>query len=183
MWPAERASRQGLVECAVAAIAFPVGVLMLQRAGLLYLDKVASRPWFFGGVALMVVFGVAVFRIAGRRQYPWLLAIAAVALPLFNPTQAPYRSGLRTMVMAGRDAVLIAIVIAFVAQSMRRADELERKIQLEALAWSYAAGIVLLLMQAMAADMLPPLRATWVASGLLAGWVAAWIVTSVRYQR
>jgi hypothetical protein len=182
MWPTERASRQGFLECAVAAILFPPGVLLLRRAGLLYLDKPSSMPLFWSGLALLVLCGVAVFRIASRREYPWLLALAAVALPLFDPTQAPYTATQR-MAMAARDLTLIAVVVWFVAQSVRRADELERRIHFEALAWSYTAVLIVLLIQAMAADALPPLRATWVASGLLAGWVVAWLVTSVRYQQ
>lgn len=182
MWPTEHASRQGLVECAVGAIMLPAGVLLLEQAGIRYLDKASSLPRFFGGLAMLVLFGVAAFRIARRREYPWLLALAAVALPLFDPTQAPYHGGLRVLAGA-RDVVLIGATVVFVAQSIQRADELERRIHLEALAWSYTAVVVLLLVQAMAADVLPPLRATWVASGLLAGWVGAWLVTSVRYQR
>ena len=182
MWPTERASRQGLVEFAVGAIAFPAGVLLFEQAGIRYLDKASSLPRFFGGLALLLLFGIAAFRIARRREYPWLLALAAVALPLFDPTQAPYHGGFRVLVGA-RDVVLIGATVVFVAQSIHRADELERRIHLEALAWSYTAVVVVLLVQAMAADVLPPLRATWVASGLLAGWVVAWLVTSVRYQR
>jgi hypothetical protein len=182
MWPPERASRQGLVECAVAASLFPVGVLLLKQAGLLYLDRPKSMPLFWAGLALLVLCGTAVFRIARRREYPWLLALAAVALPLFDPTQAPYTAMQRTA-MAARDLTLISVVVWFVVQSVRRADELERRIHFEALAWSYTVVLIVLLMQAMAADALPPLRATWVASGLLGGWVVAWLVTSFRYQR
>src|SRR5574342_771666 len=148
MWPTERASRQGLVECAVAAVLFPAGVLLLQQAGLRYLDKTSSLPRFMGGLALLVLFGVAAFRIARRREYPWLLALAAIALPLFDPTQAPYHGGFRVLVGA-RDVVLIGATVMFVAQSIQRADELERRIHLEALAWSYTAVVVLLLVQAM----------------------------------
>jgi hypothetical protein len=182
MWPTERASRRGLVECAAAAILLPAGVRLLEGAGLRYLDAAGSAPRIVGGLTLLVLFGVATFRIARRREYPWLLALAAVALPLFDPTEAPYHGGFRVLVGA-RDVVLIGATVMFVAQSIQRADELERRIHLEALAWSYTAIVVLLLMQAMAADVLPPLRATWVASGLLAGWVAAWLATSLRYQR
>lgn len=182
MWPTERASRQGLAEFAVAAVMFPAGVLLWQQAGVRYLDKAASFPRFFGGMALLAVSGVAVFRIARRREYPWLLAIAAVALPFFDPTQGPYRGGTR-LLFGAWDMVLIAATILFVAHSIQRGDELERRVHLEALAWSYTAVVVLLLVQAMAADMLPPLRATWVASALLISWVAAWLVTSERYQR
>lgn len=182
MWPTERASRQGLMEFAAGAIVLPAGVLLLERAGTNYLDRAASLPLFAAGAVLLVFFGIAAFRIARRREYPWLLALAAVALPFFDPTQAPYDGRFRVLVGA-RDLVLIGATAAFVAQSFRRADELERKIHLDALAWSYTAVVVLLLIQAMAADVLPPLRATWVASALLAGWVAAWLITSMRYQR
>ena len=84
--------------------------------------------------------------------------------------------------MGVRDLLLIGATVIFIAQSIHRADELERKIHLEALAASYTTVVVLLLIQAMAADVLPPLRATWVASGLLIGWVVAWLVTSWRYR-
>ena len=182
MWPTARASRKGLVEFGVGAILLPVGVLLLHQAGIRYLDDASSLPRFVAGVTLLAVFGVAAFRIARRREYPWLLALAAVALPLFDPTQAPYERGFR-LVVGARDLVLIGATIVFVTQSIQRSDELERRIHLEALAWSYTVVLVLLLIQAMAADLMPPLRATWVASGLLAGWVVAWLVTSVRYQR
>jgi hypothetical protein len=182
MWPTERASRRGLVDCVVAAAAFPAAFFLWQAAGVRYLDKDASLPLFVGGVICLALFGAGVFRIARRREYPWLVAIAAVALPFFDPTEAPYH-GTTRVVFAARDLVLIVIGIAFVAQSIQRADELERRIHLQALAWSYTVVVVLLLIQAMAADSLPPLRATWIASALLIGWVAAWIVTSIRYQR
>jgi hypothetical protein len=182
MWPTERASRQGLIECIVAAAAFPAAFFLWQSAGLRYLDIRASLPLFLGGVICLAFFGGAVFRIARRHEYPWLIAVAAVALPFFDPTQAPYHRGMR-IVIAMRDFALIVIAVAFVAQSLQRADELERRIHLQALAWSYTTVVVLLLIQAMVADSLPPLRATWIVSALLAGWVAAWIVTSIRYQR
>jgi hypothetical protein len=181
MWPTERASRQGLIHFAFGALLLPAGVLMLQHAGMTYLDRARSLPQFLAALALLVLFGLTAFRIARRREYPWLLALAAVALPFFDPTQAPYHGGFRIL-LGARDLVLIGATILFIGQSIRRADELDRRIHLEAVGWSYSAVLVILLIQAMAADVLPPLRATWVASGLLAGWVVAWLVTSLRYQ-
>jgi hypothetical protein len=181
MWSTERASVVGFVECAAGAILLPAGVLLTRQAGLRYLDHRAASPLFWAGVALLGLFGAAAFRIARRREYPWLLALIAVALPMFDPTQAPYTGGFRVIV-AVRDIVLIGATIIFIAQSIQRADELERKIHLEALAASYTIVVILLLIQAMAADVLPPLRATWVASALLIGWVVAWLVTSWRYR-
>lgn len=181
MWPLARASRQGLLEFAFGGVFITVGVLLLKQAGILYLDTSTSLPRFFVALALLTLSGIAVFRIARRREYPWLLALAAIAIPLFDPTKAPY-SGHFRLIVAARDLVLIAAAVLFVAQSTRRADELERRIHLEALAWSYTAVILALLIQTMAADVLPPIRATWVASGLLAGWVISWLVISIRYQ-
>jgi uncharacterized membrane protein len=182
MWPTGRASQRGFVEFAVGALVLPAGVLMLRRAGLQYLDHAGNRPLLWTGALLLVLFGVVVFRIARRREYPWLLALAAVALPFFDPTVAPYHGAFRVLV-AARDVVLVGAVVLFVAGAVRRADELERRVHLEALAWSYAAVLVLLVVQAMAADVLPPLRATWVASAMLASWVIAWLAASVRYSR
>jgi len=182
MWLPERASRRGLIECIVGAAAFPAAVLLWQSAGRIYLDKSASMPLFWAGTALLVVFGGAVYDIARRREFPWLLVIFAVALPFFDPSQMP-NHGLRTRIVFGlRDLMLMGAAVIFIAQSIRRGDELERRIHLSALGWSYTVAVVLLLVQALAADVLPPLRATWVVSLLLIGWVAAWLTTSLRYQ-
>jgi hypothetical protein len=182
MWPTERASRAGLLEFAAGVVLLPAGVLLLQQAGLTYLDRARSLPRFSIGAGCLLLFGLVVFRIARRRAYPWLLGLAAVALPFFDPTQAPYRGGFRSLV-AVRDVVLILAALLFVASAARSRDELQRRIHLEALGWSYTAVLLLLLVQAMAADLLPPLHATWVASAMLAGWVVAWLVGSLRYAR
>jgi hypothetical protein len=66
---------------------------------------------------------------------------------------------------------------------VRTADELERRTHLEALSWSYTIVVVALICLALVDDVLPPLRGTWVASGMLATWFVAWLVASSRYQR
>ena len=182
MWPTAQASRQGLVEFGASATFLPAGILLLRRAGTTYLDQTSSLPWFAAALALLLLAGVAVFRMARRLEYPWLLGLAAVALPFFDPTQAPYHGSFRLLVGI-RDVLLVGATVVFVWHAMQRSDEMERRIHLEALAWSYTAVVVALVVYAMAADVLPALRATWVASGLLAGWVIAWVITSVRYQR
>lgn len=182
MWLVERASRKGFVEFAAGAALLPAGVLLLHRAGLQYVDRARSLPIFAMGAVLLVLFGAVAYRIARRREYPWLLALAAVALPFFDPSAAPYHGAFRVLV-ALRDVVLVGAAVVFVASAMRRGDELEQRVHLEALSWSYTAVLVLLIVQAMAADVLPPLRATWVASAMLASWVIAWLVRSVRYTR
>lgn len=182
MWMTARASRQGLVELVVGAAGLTMGLLLLRQAGLSYLGEPRSTPRLAaGGMALLVLCGVMAFRIARRREYPWLLALTAVALPFYDPTQAPYDGPFRVVVTV-RDLVLILATLGFVAQAMRRADELERRVHFEALAWSNAGILVLLLIQSMAADVLPPLRATWLASAMIGSWVLAWLMASRRYQ-
>jgi hypothetical protein len=86
-------------------------------------------------------------------------------------------------VFALRDLALLGLAVAFALRAMKRTDELEQRIHSRALAWSYAAALVVLIAHALAEDVLPPLRGTWVASAMLGTWVVAWILTSIRYQQ
>ncbi len=181
VWPSERVSRVGLVEFAVAATSLVAGDVVLRRMGRQYMAPGAMMT-LVAGLAALVVCGVAVFRIVRRREYPWVLALAAVALPLYEPSQAPYGVGDR-IAMGIRDLALVGLAVLFLTRILRRADELERRIHLEALSWSYSAVIVLLLAHAMVEDALPPIRGTWVASAMLGSWVIAWLGASARYQR
>lgn len=181
-WPSERVTRAGLVEVALASVALPVGVLTLRRAGLASWSTQAYWPLLAGGMAALVVCGLAVFRFVRRREYPWVLAFAAVALPLFEPARAPYHVADRVL-LGARDLVLVGAAVLFLWRTIRGADELERRIHLEALAWSYAAVMVALVAVALVEDLLPPLRGTWVASAMLGTWVVAWLASSFRYQR
>ena len=182
-WPSERMSRRGLGNFAVATLGLPAGVYLFRRAGMLYTSppSVALPPLLLG-LAALVACGFGLFAIVRRREYPWLLAFAAVALPLFEPSRAPYTAGDRVL-MGVRDLALVTGVAVFLVRAIGRADELERRTHLEALSWSYAIVIVALVAQALAEDVLPPLRATWIASAMLAIWFVAWVVSSVRYQR
>ena len=85
--------------------------------------------------------------------------------------------------VAIRDLALIATAVLFVARSIRRADELERRVHVQAVSWSYIAIVLALISYAMFEDVLPPLHATWVASALLASWMLAWAYESARYQQ
>ena len=182
-WPSERMSRTGMAEFMVAAAALLLGVRTLQRAGLAYLAPPSAHwPLFAGGFAGLIVCGFCLFRIVRRREYPWILAFAAIALPLFEPSQAPYLAGDR-VVFAIRDLTLVGAVVVFLIGAVRGADELERRVHLEALSWSYAAVVVALVSEALVEDVLPPIRGPWVASAMLATWFVAWVVASVRYQR
>src|SRR6266705_1373880 len=118
--------------------------------------------------------GWLVFRIVRRGEYPWIFGLAAIALPLFQPSVAPYTIPFR-FVVAIRDLALIATAVLFVARSINRADELEQRVHVQAVSWSYIAIILALVSYAMFEDVLPPLHATWVASALLASWMVAWV--------
>jgi hypothetical protein len=182
-WPSERVSGIGLAEFLGGAVSLLVGVAALRRAGLAYLSPAASnwRPLAVGSVALCLC-GVLLYRLVRRREYPWIVAAAAVALPLFQPSQAPYGPADRA-IFALRDLALLGLVVFFVVRTMSRADELEQRIHLRAVGLSYTAVLVALIGYTLAEDALPPLRGAWVASGMLGSWVAAWLFTCVRYQR
>lgn len=177
----ERMSRRGSLHFAVTAIGLPLGVYALRRAGLNYLAP-GAKPLLVLGFALLIACGFSLFSIIKRREYPWLLAFAAIALPLFEPSIAPYSVGDRA-VMAIRDLVLVGVAVVFLARAIGRADELERRTHLEALSWSYTIIVVALVCEALVEDVLPPIRGTWVASAMLGTWFIAWVVASLRYQR
>jgi len=138
--------------------------------------------WVLAGLVALAVCGLAAYRIVRRHEYPWILGLAAVGLLFYEPLPSPYLIADR-LAMALRDLVLVGAAVYFLARTMRAADELERRIQLEALSWSYSVVLVALIAHALAEDVLPPLRGPWVASALLGSWVLAWLVASVRYQR
>ncbi len=180
-WPTERASRAGLVAFVVAAAFLLVGLSLTRQAFPAYTDARSLRH-VLGGLLCLAVSGFAVHRIVRRREYPWLLGLAALALPFYEPLPSPYLLRDR-VVMAVRDLALVLAAAWFLVRSMRAGDELERRIQLESLSWSYAVVLVALIAHALAADRLPPLTGPGVASALLGTWLAAWFATSIRYQR
>ena len=182
-WPSDRISRRGFADFVVAAAGLPAGAYLCRRAGLIYTAPASAvaLPMLLG-LAALVACGAALFAIVRRREYPWLVAFAAVALPLFEPSRAPYNAGDR-MLMGIRDLALVAAVAVFLVRAIASADELERRTHLEALSWSYAIVIIALVAQALVEDVFPPLRGTWIASAMLAVWFVAWVAASVRYQR
>ena len=181
-WPSDRMSRRGVADFAVAAVGLLLGVYALRRAGLNYLDPPSNAPLLVFGFAALTACGFSLFAIVRRGEYPWILAFGAIALPLFEPSRAPY--GVIDRVVLGiRDLALVIGAVAFLVRAVGRSDELERRTHLEALSWSYTIIVVTLVSLALVEDVLPPLRGTWVASGMLATWFVAWIVASSRYQR
>ena len=187
-WPSERASRMGLAEFLVAAVMLVAGVVVMRRTLLDYTSPDAIRG-VLAGFGALVASGLAAYRIVRRREYPWILGLAAVGLPFYEPIPGAFGppGALGTLfwrlTTSARDFALVAAAAYFLARTMRAADELERRIQLEALSWSYSIVLVALIAHALAEDVLPPLRGPWVASALLGSWVLAWLVASLRYQR
>ena len=182
-WPSERMSRCGLIAFGGAALGLLLGTHLLRRAISFYPAPLGSHwPMAAFGLGALIACGCSLFVIVRRREYPWIVAFAAIALPLFEPSRAPYH--LVDRVIAGiRDLVLVGASVAFVVRGVRHADELERRTHLEALSWSYGVIAVALVCSALVEDALPPIRLTWVASGMLAAWFVAWVVASLRYQR
>jgi hypothetical protein len=183
LWPSERMSRDGLAAFAGAALGLLLGTHLLRRYVDLYPAPMGSRwPLVVFGFGALIAGGCCLFVIIRRREYPWILAFAAIALPMFEPSRAPYH--LVDRVIAGfRDLVLVGAAVAFLVRGVRSADELERRTHLEALSWSYGIVAVALVCSALVEDLLPPIRLTWVASAMLATWFMAWVVASLRYQR
>lgn len=177
-WPSDRMSRRGVADFAVASIGLLLGVYTLRRAGL----SSPNAPLLLLGFAALFACGFCLFSIVRRHEYPWILAFAAIALPLFEPSRAPYGVADR-VVFAIRDLALVGAAVVFLVRAIGRSDELERRTHLEALSWSYTVIVVALVFLALVEDVLPPIRGTWVASGMLATWFIAWVVASSRYQR
>jgi hypothetical protein len=181
-WPSERATRSGFADFMGATIGLLAGMAALRRAGLAYLSPPSSHWWLAAGLAALSLCGFLLFRLARRREYPWIMGAAAVALPLFEPSQAPYGQADR-VVLALRDLALLGAAFVFLMRVMRATDELEQRIHFRAAAWSYSVVLLVLIAHALAEDVLPPLRGVWIASAMLGTWVVAWLLTSLRYQR
>ena len=87
-WPSERVSGTGLAELLGGTLFLLVGVAALRRGGLAYLSSLSST-WllFAGGFAALCLCGFLFYRLARRREYPWIVAAGAVALLVFQPYQ------------------------------------------------------------------------------------------------
>lgn len=181
-WPSDRMSRRGVADFAVAAIGLLLGVYVLRRALPSPDASSSNTTLLLVGFTALFACGFCLFAIVRRREYPWILAFASVALPLFEPSRAPYGVSDR-VVFAIRDLALVGAAVLFLVKGIGRSDELERRTHLEALSWSYTLIVVALVALALVEDVLPPMRGTWVASGMLATWFIAWVVASSRYQR
>jgi hypothetical protein len=175
-------SREGLVPALLATGALWLGHALLLHAGRHYLDPGwGVRACFFAGVAGLMVAGVATTRLVRRADYPWLMLVAATAIPLFQPQNKPDTLAWR-LVGGATGLVLVLVAAHAFVRMVARMDELERRVNLEALAFAFGVSLVLAMAYALAQDLLPPLSGLWVSMAMIATWLVGWNLASRRYR-
>lgn len=175
-------SRGGLVPAVVATVGLWAGVALLVSFGQRYLDpRWSVRALFPCGLLCLVVAGVMTTRLVRRADYPWLMFVAALAIPLYQPFDKPDTLFWRTVGAVYGLLLVLAAVYAFV-RMVARTDELERRINQEALAFAFVLSLVLALAYALLQDLLPPLRGLWVAAAMIAAWLVGWNLAARRYR-
>lgn len=175
-------SRAGLAPALAGAAGLWLGLALLVHAGRHYHETGwQTRGAFLGGVLGLVLAGWATARLVRRADYPWLMFLAAVAVPLYAPNDKPDVLFWRLFgAVYGLLLVLVA-VWAFV-RMVARTDELERRINQEALAFAFGTSLVLAVAYALMQDVLPALRGLWVAAGMIATWLVGWNLAVRRYR-
>ncbi len=129
-------------------------------------------------LCVLVIAGLATWRMVRHRADVWLLPLAALNIALLDSGDAAsWRLEWGVCGMA-----LTAAAILLFSRLLVRTDELRRRIQVD----GAAVGLVLALPMAMAYALfepwLPPLRAQWVVMGLLVLWWIGWLTTARRYR-
>lgn len=174
-------SKEGLVPAVVATVGFWLGQALLLRFGRNYLDPSFGRLGIAGALLLLLT-AAATARLVRRADYPWLLFVAAFALPLYEPQNTTDRlPWVRASSVAFGVAIVVVAVLAFV-RMVRRTDELERRVNQEALAFAFAVSLVLAVGWSLLQQQLPPLRGIWVASAMIAAWLVGWNAAARRYR-
>ncbi len=133
------------------------------------------------GLASILVAGFAAWRLARAGVYSWLLPLAAANLVLLQPGRA---GDVRTWRLEWGVMGLVwtlAAVLVF-TRLLRRSDELERRLHLEAAFYGLAFGLVASVVYALFENRLPELRGQWVAVVLLLSWWVGYLVTARRYR-
>ena len=175
-----RLADSGVPWFVVAVLATLGGAALATRAGL-------EAPSFTlvvllaGTLALLVLAGLAAWQLVRRGIGSWLLPLAALNLVLLQPGRA---GEARTWRLEWGVMGLLwtcAAVLVF-ARSLRRADELERRLHLEGTFLGLAAALLAAVAYALFEPRLPALRAQWVAVGLLVAWWAGFLTAARRYR-
>lgn len=175
-------SREGLVPAVVASLSLWAGLALALRYGNRYLD--ADRELYaslLAGALVLALAGWMVHRLVRRRDYPWLMFVAAVAIPLYEPQAKPDTLFWRLFSALYGLALVLVAVYAFV-RMVRRTDELERRVNHEALSFAFAASLVIVMAWSLLQDVLPPLRGLWVASAMIAAWLVGWNAAVRKYR-
>jgi hypothetical protein len=175
-------SRSGLLLAIAGGISLWVGRLLLQAFGRHHLD-VAFQHWLVGaaGLGCLMLAGWAAARLFRVGDTPWLMFLAAVAFPLFQPQSKPdtlpwrLGSGLWGL-------LLVLLAVRAIARMLARGDELQRRINHEALAFAFAVTLVLVVAWSVLQELLPPLQGVWVASALSSTWLVGFGLAARRYQ-
>ncbi|HXY39067.1 MAG TPA: hypothetical protein VEQ10_05325 [Vicinamibacteria bacterium] len=134
-------------------------------------------PGFLG----LVLAGWMATRLARRRDHPWLMFVAVVVLPIFQPQNKP---GVLFWRLVGGvcGLALVAVAVYAFVRMVARTDELERRINQEALSFAFASSLVLAIAYSLFQDLLPPLQGVWVAAAMSATWLLGWNVSWSRYR-
>lgn len=174
-------SKAGLVPASVAAVGLWLGQALLLHFGRHYLD-----PTFGGygvaGALLLVVAAAATAWLVRRADYPWLMLVAAAALPLYEPQNTTDRLPWVRMASVAFGLALVVVAVYAFVRMVRRTDELERRVNQEALAFAFAVSLVLAVGWSLLQAVLPPLRGIWVAAAMIATWLVGWNAAVRRYR-
>jgi hypothetical protein len=158
------------------------GLALLLHFGRHYLDPGwVLRVAALAGLVGLALAGWMVGRLVRRADYPWLMFVAAIAIPLFQPHNKPDTLFWRLFGGATGLVLVLVAVLAFV-RMISRTDELERRINQEALAFAFGVSLLLAMAYALLQDLLPPLSGLWVAAAMIASWLVGWNLAVRRYR-
>ncbi len=142
-----------------------------------------------GGLAVLILMGVAalaLFAVYRRRGYSWIVAVLVGALWAFEPGGYPIGPSpaerawdvVRALYVL---ALLLGALFA-VVRLARRGDELERHVNLQALAISLMVSAAFLLGWLLLEQLLPVLRPVYVVLVMTAAWLIAHAALAWRYR-
>lgn len=175
-------SREGLFPAALATGGLWIGRALVLRFGRSYLDTSwGNLAIFWSGVAALALAGWMMTRLVRRADYPWLMFVAAGAIPLYDPQGKPDTLFWRLFSAAYGLALVLVAAYAF-RRMVARTDELERRINQEALAFAFASSVVLAMGYALFQELLPSLSGLWVAAAMIATWLVGWNLAVRRYR-
>lgn len=175
-------SQQGFAPAVLASAGLIVG-----RALVAFFGRHCHEPgWSFRAAYLfgflgLVLAGWMATRLVRRGDYPWLMFVSVAALPLFEPQNKPDVLFWR-LFGAGYGLVLVAVAVYAFVRMVARTDELERRVNQEALAFAFGSSIVLAIAYSLLQDLLPALQGLWVAAAMAVTWLIGWNLSWRRYR-